>query len=508
MSTTGTKRTTSTTSKRYIFLERVSVMGKRKDGADDTHTLDDQRKAATSCAAHHGGGIVKTLKMHDESGFTVLAKVMDTITGMIDRGEADGVIVGYSNRLARNWWWSGAFFIAMEEREAEVWDAQTPDLDYRTDEGRLSWGLKSVVNELPSLEAKRKARNVADDVVMKGIANRVPYGMRRNADALGVLTREHWHGKPMNAKALVPDDVFDANGKLVGGTAQVVRRIFRMRLDGVSWYGMVEALTADGIPAPKGGKWMNGTLRGIIMNEVYTGVVILGKRRNETAHEALVTREEWQQAQSNKRVIRNGTLRAGIGGGLCVCSGCGYVLTGHRGDKGRVFYGCQQSKPCERRVYINRDRVDAHIEAVLVALLESDSDVIDLVASAKDIAAAKAAWHTATENRKWWVRFADTLSDEDFRDGYRERENIEKSARSHYDSLVARAGELDDMPTSASAWHALDDERKRHVARQLIDRVVVLPPLSRSKYAPVEDRVEVVFVGGAKLTSAGWQLAS
>jgi hypothetical protein len=49
------------------------------------------------------------------------------------------------------------------------------------------------------------------------------------------------------------------------------------------------------------------------------------------------------------------------------------------------------------------------------------------------------------------------------------------------------------MPTSGSAFLALDEQRQRRTARSLIDRVVVSPPVPGGA---VDDRLSVVFTHG------------
>src|SRR5262245_1389645 len=123
--------------KRYIHVERVSSMNGRKEDEETTHTLADQRKLAGGAMEAVGGQIVHRIKCLDQSGFTVLPTIVDEIVDWVGRGDADGIVIGYASRLARNWWDAGSFFTALSKVDAEIIDGEDPlGPDYRSDKGR------------------------------------------------------------------------------------------------------------------------------------------------------------------------------------------------------------------------------------------------------------------------------------------------------------------------------------------------------------------------------------
>src|SRR4029450_14116215 len=79
--------------------------------------------------------------------------------------------------------------------------------------------------------------------------------------------------------------------------------------------------------------------RSLIKNPVYLGQARSGKVVKEGAHEALVTRAEFDAAQSVKKSLlaqRDGSLAAkAMLGGLARCAGCGHTLkiTGNTSKK-------------------------------------------------------------------------------------------------------------------------------------------------------------------------------
>ena len=59
--------------------------------------------------------------------------------------------------------------------------------------------------------------------------------------------------------------------------AAVVRRIFRMYLDGMGSVKIMKRLTEEGVPAPLGGLWNASVVMEMLKNEKYAGVLLLQK---------------------------------------------------------------------------------------------------------------------------------------------------------------------------------------------------------------------------------------
>lgn len=70
------------------------------------------------------------------------------------------------------------------------------------------------------------------------------------------------------------------DGNLVVNPEQAVtvKRIYSMFLQGVTYHGIADRLTADGIPTPGGKKkWSQSTVKSILSNEKYKGDALLQK---------------------------------------------------------------------------------------------------------------------------------------------------------------------------------------------------------------------------------------
>lgn len=473
----------------FDSIVRVSRMQGREESAESTKTIADQRRGNRAAAKEAGGRVGREFKLLDQSGRTIhRSGVYEELLRRVRDGKSDGVVVAYGDRLTRNWRRVGVFYDELETAGAEVVIAGMPGVDYRTTTGRMVTGMMAVVSDMVGAQAKDRGDKLADAAAAEGILNVVPYGYRRNL-VNGVKTLPD---EP--EKRLVPDEQ----------TAPVVRRIFDMREAGQSWASIAQALNADGIPSPSGGHWVHGTLGSLVRNEAYIGVVKLGKRRNESAHEALVSRVQFRAVKQARKISPSGFYAGGLAMGIATCSGCGKTLSvrglapEHRknGNRGSQTYGCRRSSrdgSCERPVYVTKDRVDDFVDEQIEALLGRGRGV-GIVSSSRDLEARRQAWEAAKEETAVFVETV-SAADPHFLRGKVARQDREERAREQYEELAAQAEDAEQIP-SPSAWQGLSLERKRQVARLLIDRVEVAPPASRSRFADVTERLTIVWRGG------------
>ena len=112
--------------------------------------------------------------------------------------------------------------------------------------------------------------------------------------------------------------------------AKIVRRIYRMFLEGITCFSIAKQLTAEGIPTPMGKeKWRANTVESILTNEKYKGDALLQKKYTvdfltkrmekntgqvpqyyvENDHEAIVSREVFEAAQQEMARRRRGNKR-------------------------------------------------------------------------------------------------------------------------------------------------------------------------------------------------------
>ena len=180
--------------------------------------------------------------------------------------------------------------------------------------------------------------------------------------------------------------------KLVLGAPErvaTVRRIFR-RIKSTGFAGVADELNLDGIPGPRGGRWSSGTIRDLVLNPAYIGVVTYGRTfkakyhrvrgdrmeefdflhegklnrgdvpeaewfQEADRHEPLISREEWDEVQAalkRRSHQQTKTTRSPnhvyILTGIAKCARCGEALHGHtqRGKKGETYikYTCSTAR--------------------------------------------------------------------------------------------------------------------------------------------------------------------
>ncbi|KKW92975.1 recombinase family protein [Sphingobium chungbukense] len=180
--------------------------------------------------------------------------------------------------------------------------------------------------------------------------------------------------------------------------ADVVRRIFREYIAGLSPRRIAEGLNNDGIPAPRGDFWHDTAIggdprhkRGILRNETYIGVVTYGRSRQvvnpqtrrrlmrpnpeaEVERQAfpqlrIIDDETWRRAQ--ERLASNQGVRPErqrrpkhILSGLGFCGVCGSPWIKTASD----FWGCSAhrfAKRCSNNRHVNTDRYQKWVLADL-----------------------------------------------------------------------------------------------------------------------------------------------
>ncbi|MFH5947694.1 recombinase family protein, partial [Roseomonas xinghualingensis] len=166
--------------------------------------------------------------------------------------------------------------------------------------------------------------------------------------------------------------------------------------EGHSLHGLAQKLRADGVPPPRvSGRWHVTTLRGILINPVYTGEVFAG--RTQEAPRRLRAREEWvsvatipaivsqeqfdrvqaKLAQNRQFARRNNTAHPYLLRALVSCGVCGLSCLGRSLSARHRYYCCRgklsppnsyRDTPCPSR-FIPAEQVEALVWEDLRQLL-------------------------------------------------------------------------------------------------------------------------------------------
>ena len=159
--------------------------------------------------------------------------------------------------------------------------------------------------------------------------------------------------------------------------ASVVKRIFDMSLEGLSFYKIAKQLTNEGVKTPaqyynfewksnynlKYGEWHSKTIRDILTNQMYIGDMVQNRRRKinykvkkviknnpkdyiivENTHEAIIDKDTFSEVQKRipKNVGRNEKKENHLLDGLLYCGDCGHRIsvTARRKKDNRCYTIC------------------------------------------------------------------------------------------------------------------------------------------------------------------------
>lgn len=200
---------------------------------------------------------------------------------------------------------------------------------------------RNLFNEFLSKDTSRKVRAVKKACMERGkyLGTYAPYGYKKN---------------PLDKHHLVIDEE----------TAHIVRRMFELRCQGMSYHFIASTLSSEHIPSPKdlyyrrkekknptkmSGLWNAGTVKGILCSEIYIGHMVQGKFgtvsyknhkqvpkpeeqwiRVENTHEPLIEMEKWETVQEleaknyKPRECADGKRSMFVG--LLRCADCGFNM--------------------------------------------------------------------------------------------------------------------------------------------------------------------------------------
>ena len=367
-------------SKSRIARENTAILYERLSRDDnlegDSYSIQNQKKLLTKIAKEKG--YTHLLHFYDDgiSGVTMERPGFQAMLAQIEQGKASAVFVKDLSRLGRNYIEVGKlmeeFFPEHNIRFVSVSD----NID--TDEGENELApIKNLFNEWYSRDISKK-RRISNKI--KGNAGepmgQPPYGYQKDPD---------------DPKRWIIDEE----------AAAVVRRIYRMSLDGYGVEQIADALSKDGILTPrfywqqKGihrpGKapkydpchWNSSTITRILTLQEYCGDVLnfktysksyKNKRRLENdrenwaifldVHEPIIQRSAWEKVQKKRGKIRKRRTHEGernMFSGLLVCADCGNNLHFHfnQGNPEITYFNCSNYKgnrgTCTSTHYIRAD---------------------------------------------------------------------------------------------------------------------------------------------------------
>ena len=341
----------------------------------------------------------------------------------IDDKKIDCIIVKDLSRLGRNYIETGRYlekiFPILNVRFIAIND-NYDSFDQNNGADNVVIPFKNLINDAYSRDISMKVRSQLEVKMKKG-------------DCVHSFTTYGYKKDPRNKNKLVVDEE----------AAQIVRRIFQMKIDGYSPFTISKKLSEERIPTPleyklkngenffcgfRSGKdpvWQPVAIYRILQDEVYTGTMVQGKTKRINykvdqhmkvdkedwirvpgTHEAIISRQIFDLVQEMLRKdTRCGNYKDTLYllSGFLRCADCGapMVRRSVRNAKGKIYayYDCQTNKNgigCKSHM-INESKA---IKAVLAAVQEQISllaNVDELIAKAPDRASFKPGLKSVTE---------------------------------------------------------------------------------------------------------------
>ena len=318
----------------------------------------------------------------------------------VKAGRTDCIIVKDLSRFGRNYLDAGEYiekifpflgvrFIAVNDNYDSLGDKKASD--------DLIIPFKNLINEAYCRDISVKIRSQLEI-------------KRKNGQFLGSFAAFGYLKDEQNKNKLVVDQY----------AADIVRDIFKWKLEGISPQDIADALNKLGVLSPMEYKrslgmkfttsfktnakatWSAGTVIRILKNPIYTGVLVQGKETTpsykvhkrvtkdesewsviEDSHEAIISKIDFDSVQ---KVLKCDTRRSpggkavGLFSGMIFCGDCGASMvrkTVPAGEKKYVYYVCsahKQNKSCSP----HRMRDTVLEEIVLDSLKQHISEVVDM----------------------------------------------------------------------------------------------------------------------------------
>jgi len=254
---------------RAIAYLRVSTDSQ----ADKGIGLEVQRGRVTDYATEHGIELVGVVQEAASGGIREGQEFSyehrPILLGLIERaraGEYDILLIAKYDRLSRDY----ATLITLERRFRKLGVSIVSTDEQTNGDGAIAEFIRGQLALVAQLERatirdRLSAGKAARKLQGRHVHGRPPYGYRSQAGILEPVDDE----------------------------ATIIRRIYRDATDGWTPGRIARELNRDGIPSPRGGRWVSKVVRGILANPAYAGE----RYGVKGAHAAIVSRRAWNAAQ-------------------------------------------------------------------------------------------------------------------------------------------------------------------------------------------------------------------
>jgi DNA invertase Pin-like site-specific DNA recombinase len=454
---------------RLVGYVRVSRVGGREGDSFISPAVQRERIEKYAQAQDHT--VVGWFEDLDQPGSRYERPGFQAALVAVEHGDAEGVAVAALDRFARS---VPDAAVALQRLEAtggtlvSVRDA----LDTSTPVGRFARTMMLALAEL-ELDRIRENWGIARDrAIARGVyISRIPpVGYSRGTDG-----------------HLEPDPV----------AGPIIREVFLNRAAGASWTELCQFLDQR-LPRDHG-SWTHQTVSSVVRRRAYLGEAHQGAAVNKHAHEPLVSRAEWEAAQTRAPFHPRkgeGALLAG----LIRCAACGFAMSrASDGARGHENYRCRarhSSGVCPAPARISISRADSYVTEQFLSLLEDDPVRILGTPPTEDLDAAIAAVEAAEAELTAYrdAHLISIIGQDAYIAGLRERQRTLDEARSQLDKSRPQQPAIN--ADLQNIWPELSPTEQRTILAAAIDAICIRRATSAGK-APYEQRIRIYWHGDA-----------
>jgi site-specific DNA recombinase len=437
----GLPSSTKSTSRRAVGIVRQS-----RSVGDDPISPTEQRQRIEATCEREGFKLLETFNEPDVSGGAPLDKRpgLSQAVALIERGEADVIVVAYFDRLFRSVTVQSEVAERVEAAGGALFAADVGEVRSDTASGWISSSMLGVVAEYQRRTTRERTVGAKRRAVENGVPPfpNLPFYLQRQDDGKGPI--EHHPRK-----------------------VKLMREAVRMRLDGATIAVVRDYLQKHRIRLSYHGA------QSLFSSRLLLGELRFGSMLNETAFTPVIDAETWQRlqrvsvprgprAKSERLLARLGVLR---------CGTCGARMVVGMSQGKFALYRCPPIGDCPRRVTIGAEIAERTVvEAVqeLLAGIEGSASIESGVEEAADELGRRQNALDAA------IRTFDGLEGEDAaRAKLRELREARDQARERHDELLAASEPA--ITVSAGDWDLLSDEGKRDLIKAVIGAAVVRP---------------------------------
>ena len=237
--------------KKIVGYCRVSTENQKEEG-----TIGLQETASNQYAANHGYELIELFKDEGVSGGLenrpALIKLIDCLE---ERKDVAGVLIYKLDRLARDLYIQEHLIKKFEGLNKVLISIKEPNLE----------------SSDPMRKAFRQFMGIVSELEKAFITMRLSAGRINKAQKGGYAGGSAALGYKVRGKKLTVDKK----------SSETVRQVQKMKRQGKSLHEIARILNKNGIPTARGGKWYAGTVKYILENPIYRGVLHYKTERAE-----------------------------------------------------------------------------------------------------------------------------------------------------------------------------------------------------------------------------------